>query len=483
MKTLDLYDYEKTVSEEKRTSLGIVYTPEEIVSFINAETLRLWVKPYPPKFLDPCCGTGVFIADMAKKVSKRYAMPLEEVYRRCAFGEDIDADAIKVANRLVPLANFKTSDSLRSDWSDYDIVVTNPPYIRVQNLSEEVRSYLDLHHSFCKGDTDLYMAFLEKVLDNGAISGIIVPNSWIKNKSADAARKGVAKSRRVSTLIDFQSKKVFENASTYTSILVLGEEQSDTVRTGTSMDEIRDVKQEEVFLGGCVITSRADLLYYREVQKRSHSLFDICDVKTGLATLSDAVFCLEVVSPGPTVTSVKKRSSKSLEVFELESEMLKPCIRAGDITKNIGKQYVMLYPYDSSGASIDAQEISRKYPLSYSYLSDNMSRLKERDKGKDKGYTWTEYGRSQGLQLLHRDKLVFATMIKDRMVLKACPPGTTFVSGYCFIKKRDDVTTSMVQSLLTSNDILKWIKIFGKNFGDDWYGISKQTFKEYRVNL
>ena len=483
MKTLDLYDYEKTISEEKRTSLGIVYTPEDIVSFINTETLRLWVKTYPPKFFDPCCGTGVFLADMARKVSKRYSMPLEEVYRQCAFGEDIDADAIEVANKLVPLANFKASDSLRSDWSNYDIVVTNPPYVRVQNLDEETRSYLDAHHSFCKGDTDLYMAFLEKVLDNGTISGVIVPTSWIKNKSAANARKGIASSRRVSTFIDFQSKKVFENAATYTSILVLGEGQCDTVSVGTSMGKSREVKQEEVFLGDCVVTSKADLLYYKEVQKRSHSLFDVCDIKTGLATLSDGVFCLEVVSSSTTVTSVKKRSSKSLEVFELENEMLKPCIRAGDITKNVGKEYVMLYPYDSSGNPISAEDISRKYPLSYSYLNANTERLKERDKGKNKGYTWTEYGRSQGLQLLHQDKLVFATMIKDKMVLKDCPPGTTFVSGYCFVKKRDDVATSMVRSLLTSSDIVKWVKIFGKNFGDDWYGISKQTFKEYRVNL
>lgn len=482
MKISELYDYENKVSEEKRTNLGIVYTPRDIVSFINEETLSLWKHSYPPKFFDPCCGTGVFIADMAKKVSERYSLPIEDVLREYAFGEDIDEDAIVVASRVMPEGNFKVSDSLMSDWSGYEIIVTNPPYIRIQNLEEKMRDHINENYSFCKGDTDIYMAFIEKMLASETISGFISPNSWIKNKSADVARREFASSGRVSTLVDFKSKKVFHNASTYTSILILDRERCEHLKVGNSTDEMRSIKQGEVFFGDCIITAEEDSLYYKEVQNRSHSLLDVFDIKTGLATLSDDVFCLEVLERGKILTRVKKRGTKNLEEFELESEILKPCIRAGDITKNAGKEYVMLYPYDDSEKPMGERQLFKNYPLAYSYLESNKCRLKKRDKGKDKGYTWVEYGRSQGLGLTNKKKLVFATMIKNGMVLKDCPPGTTFVSGYCFVNKKQ-VKDSVAKKLLASKDIMRWVKIFGKNFGDDWYGVSKQTFKRYKINL
>ena len=66
------YEYEKNITEETRTKLGIVYTPPHIVDWINNRVLSLWDKPNPPKIIDPCCGTGVFLYDMAREISLRW---------------------------------------------------------------------------------------------------------------------------------------------------------------------------------------------------------------------------------------------------------------------------------------------------------------------------------------------------------------------------------------------------------------------------
>ena len=477
-----LYEYEKAVSPEKRTELGIVYTPPEIVSFINESVLSLWDKDHPPKFIDPCCGTGVFLMDMVQKVSERYNIPVDIVYRDYAFGIDLDGEAISVALSAMPHANLYNRDSLNEDLSEYDVIITHPPYIRIQNLDELVRKDLKDNFEFCKGDTDLYMAFLEKIAKTNKISGMIFPNSWLKNKNADNARSFVSCSSRASTLIDFRSKKVFDNASTYTNILILSDREVENIKVGNNLDSLTVVETSQVFVGDLVVTSIDDMKYAKEVATREHRFLDVVDIKTGLATLADDVFCLELVSKGQKYSSVKKRGKKHKEVFQIENDMLAPCIRAGDITKNLTKKYVMIFPYKNQ-KPIPTQHIRAKFPELYNFLEKNKERLLQRDKGKDKGYNWTEFGRTQALGLKNKDKIVFSTMVSDKMSLKDSAPGTVFVSGYCFMPKSNLLDGQALRRVLTSDDLLRWVKIFGKDFGNEWRGISKQTFKNYKINL
>jgi type I restriction-modification system DNA methylase subunit len=75
------YDYEKELDAEKKKALGIVYTPIEIVDYINNLVLSEWQGTTPPMVLDPCCGTGIFLFDMAAKISERWNLAIEEVYK------------------------------------------------------------------------------------------------------------------------------------------------------------------------------------------------------------------------------------------------------------------------------------------------------------------------------------------------------------------------------------------------------------------
>ena len=63
-----------------------------------------------------------------------------------------------------------------------DIIVTNPPYVRIQNLDIQTREFLQESFDFCEGDTDIYIAFFEKFAKSNKIVGMICPNSWIRNK-------------------------------------------------------------------------------------------------------------------------------------------------------------------------------------------------------------------------------------------------------------------------------------------------------------
>ena len=475
----NFYDYEKTISRDKKVSLGIVYTPIEIVRHINKRSLDLWQKAEPPKVLDPCAGTGIFLYDMAEQISLRWDMPLEEVYRQCIFGNDLDDDAVSISKDLMPFANLSVGDGLKLNFAEYDVIVTNPPYIRIQNLDPDQRTELKNNYISCKGDTDIYVAFFEKMIKSGVICGFICPNSWRKNKGCSSLRTLMEDSQRADTIIDFKSKKVFKNIDTYTSIVIFDSKKTQTVHTGTDIDKITVTKQESVFSNGCVLIDADEQALVSDILKRDRSIFDICDIKVGLATLCDSVFFLELIEHRGQTSYVKQKTKNSAP-FEIESSVLVKCIKGSDITKNLDKQYVVIYPYNKEGKEIKEAKLKEQYPLAFSYLEKHKERLLKRDKGKKKAYSWYGYGRTQALNLTTVNKLVFSPMVKDQMVFKDSNPQTTFISGYCIVPKQGH-TLEELKKVFSSDEVKSWIKIFGKSMGSNWLGISKSTFSKYKI--
>jgi adenine-specific DNA-methyltransferase len=475
------YEYEQQVDSSKRTQLGIIYTPISIVEYINTKVLELWTSEVPPKVIDPCCGTGIFLYDMAKRIADRWALPIEDVYEKYIYGCDLDEEAIKIGRRLIPDANLKVADSLIADFTEYDIIVTNPPYVRIQNLDEETRLNIKKKFSFCMGDTDIYIAFFQKLLETKKLTGFICPNSWIKNKFVSRLRHALKEERRAETIIDFRSKKVFKSVGTYTSIVILDSKEVKTVKVGHQLNQETEIKQSELFLGEVLLINQENRDFVAEVLGRKTGIFDVCDINVGLATLADDVFCLELVEVNFEVCTVRKRKKES-ESFNIETACLRPCVRAGDITKNNDKAYVMIYPYTEEGENLSKREIKQNFPMAYRFIRANKERLLARDKGKcrEKGYKWYQYGRKQGINLTKKEKLLFASMTKDKMSMQYCSQGVTFVSGYCIIPK-PGFTLEEVNNIFSSDEVGNWISIFGKNFGTEWVGVSKETFKHFKA--
>jgi len=475
----DFYHYELGLSDDKRTELGIVYTPQDIVDFINQRCLNLWTKSEPPRVVDPCCGTGIFLHDMANKISARWSLDIEEVYEKYVFGIDIDAPAIVIAKELMPGVNLTVSNSLFEDLSVFDMVVTNPPYIRIQNLGEADRDKIKENFTFCVGDTDIYIAFFEKIIRLDVVSGFICPNSWIKNKSSMKLRDFLKKDGRSNTIIDFGFKKVFPKADAYTSILISDNKTSKKVSVGNSYKSLHEIPQKDLYLDNILLIDSSQRAFVSNILKRKKHVFDICDIKTGLATLADSVFLLEKIENREGMVIVRTRGQDKKE-YEIEEGILKKCVKAGEITKNKQKKYCIIFPYKGDGNALPEDEIEKLFPKAYQYLESNKEKLLARDKGKGKGYLWHQYGRSQAVGI-KAEKLVFATLVSGGMKMKDSPPEETLTSGYCIVPK-EGYNIQDIRKIFESEEVTRWISIFGKNFGDGWVGVSKETFRNYKIN-
>jgi len=435
------------------------------VDQINSRMLSNWASDQPPKVLDPCCGTGIFLFDMAHKISEKWSMPIEQVYKECIYGFDIDAEAVDIGLEIMNSSNLSACDSLKQDYTCYDIVVTNPPYIRIQNLTEQQRAFIQNEFDFTGGDTDIYIAFLEKLAKSKVKVGLICPSSWARNKSSSSLREHFYDNGIVEKVVDFGDRLIFEGVQTYTSIMYMG--HTETLQYVNSSDN------SSKFIA--YSSSNPDNLFLGldNQNKKTTKLSDLCDIKVGLATLADGLFYGECLSEDQSgLVSFKNKYGE----YKVEKSILRKCTKASKI-QNIKENTYIIYPYTKEGTLIDESVIAHEYPFAYALLSSFKDTLLKRDKGKIKQEKWYGFGRTQGLQSLG-PKLLLPPFQKDKIVVREAAAEDMFISGYAVYPKEGHSLTE-IKEVLTSDELFNGIKPFAKPMSNGWVGVSKGTFKHY----
>lgn len=134
----EFYEYEFYVDEN-------VLIPQQDTSFVVYKALTILQNlnlDRPIKILDLCTGSGAIAIVVAKKLQER----------NIAFemtASDISTGALKVAKKnaetITPDINFNfvISDLFKSIDDKFDVIISNPPYIKsddIKNLSKDVQN-------------------------------------------------------------------------------------------------------------------------------------------------------------------------------------------------------------------------------------------------------------------------------------------------------------------------------------------------------
>lgn len=146
-----------------------VLCPRPETEGLADEVIKL--APHGGAILDMCTGSGCIAIVLAKKTSCEIT------------AADVSAEALKVAeenavlNSVGDKIKFVESDMFSSIEGKYDIIVSNPPYIRskdIRKLDREVRDY-DPHCALDGGDDglDFYRIFADKAADYLTDGGIL----------------------------------------------------------------------------------------------------------------------------------------------------------------------------------------------------------------------------------------------------------------------------------------------------------------------
>ncbi|MGH9418849.1 MAG: Eco57I restriction-modification methylase domain-containing protein, partial [Thermoanaerobaculia bacterium] len=222
--------------------------------------------------LEPSCGHGAFLVAAVKRLlhsAKRRRRPPSSLRREIA-AFDIDAEHVtRTKSALLPLLlDARLRPTVASDLLDswiqegdfllapisrsFDFVIGNPPYIRIEQLSEALQAEYRHRYRSLFDRADLYVAFIERGLRALSTSGVlsfICADRWVSNKYGAPLRKLVSEHFKVRTYVDLHTASPFESdVIAYPSIFVLSRGKSGTVPVVTletaSEEECRQVLEQ-----------------------------------------------------------------------------------------------------------------------------------------------------------------------------------------------------------------------------------------------
>ena len=332
------------------------------------------------------------------------------------------------------------------DQGGFDCVVSNPPYVKLQNFRQvesDVADYLvaakrlngtPLYASTQTGNFDMYLPFIEKgisLLNEKGRMGYIAPNVWTVNDYGKGLRQFLASNHCLDRWVDFKSYQVFEEAITYTALQFYTKTPNAKVRcafvpngnvAGLQWDQPSDaVCYDRLPADGEVwnfMPANRGELIAKLVGSCARLEDFVSSIFQGIKTSADAVYQLQRIAPGKFLA--RTREIETLEV-EIEDALMRPLVSGPEAKRYTcpNTDTYVLFPYDVTGSKprlYDEQEMQTRFPRGWAYLRTNEQRLREREGRSFNDHQWYRFGRNQSLDKQGYPKLGVATTVPEMRV-------------------------------------------------------------------
>ena len=505
--------------------LGQIMSPQWIVDKVLDSAGYKGSEILSKKVMEPSFGDGNFLVEIIERIIREGRgqglsnESLSEIIHTNIYGVEKDSvlysGATKRINALlmdygIPLkewSNLYNEDTLEiyKRFRDMDFVVGNPPYVRISN------SLLQKFRFGGSGVGEVYVIFYEiglSMLSDNGILCFITPSTFIGNSSQKQFRRYLADRGYVREICDFMNSKVFGNADTYTCIMILTKTSNTDVKY--SEYDFNNLVKSYVISAGCLRKTSDTGWRFVEDNKGSILLKDIVDIKYGITTNLDSVYVhrmfedsdLSVPYEGGDTYIVYFK--KEDVVYPVERKILKKCVKASRFEGDNAENLYIIFPYLREGSFtlfgdiqseivlMDEDTLRKVFPLAYKYLEIKKDALSHRDM--DDNVPWYGFGRSQGLSMWGRKKLVFKKMIsRDISCLDSyiLDEDTMVYSGFYITVKRDskyfnpfvseENILGKVSDIVGTPEFMGYLKIIGRNRGNGYMEIAPRQIGEFRL--
>ena len=370
--------------------------------------------------------------------------------------------------RLIKMFEDTVLALVVKNYMEYDYVVGNPPYVRIQHLPNPQKAMIDQLYESSTGNYDIYCPFYERGLallkEGVGRLGYIAPNQFMVTEYGEGLRRVLLRETKLNEVYDFRDSGVFKDATNYPAIVIAADEpdadsrkknQIRCVRVKASVDnssrkeldeaivktvrehrtksgytdefiDVFDFPQSKLGDGYWSLMPPEELAVFEKVETQAEErIKGITDsVSHGTQTSANSIYVVNVVDSdricaqdaGDTVRIVPSGESKE---YEIETDLLRPWLQGNDVQRwrsEWSGQHVIL-PYDireikegELSASLYSEEtMKNKFPLTWAYFLDHEDDLKGREGNRwKKSDTWWEFGRPQNLEKFEVPKIIFA---------------------------------------------------------------------------
>lgn len=487
---------------------GQYMTPKKIVEMILDEIDYTNENVLQKTIMEPSFGDGNFLIQIIERIVRQgkklhlSSNQLSTIIKQHVFG--IEKDEILYQKTIKRLNQYLNKYEININWNEnlfcgdtlllyhqfknkFDYVVGNPPFVRIHHIQKEYRPILN-NFQFTRGMIDLYILFYEiciQILNKNGKLGFITPNSFLKNTSQQNFRNYLIEKHYISKLYDFKASKLFIDASTYTCICILDKfmKSSITYREYDMYEKIGEeiVDYELVMNKSWNFCKKEDMKFLEKIEGSTKKIKDIATVQNGITTNKNDVFIHKIFSDKELTIPFNNKSQdivyfqdKDKEIIEIESEILKQCVKISKYNGIIDNTYV-IFPYNN--IEITEDKLMKEFPKTYKYLKKHYTELINRDI--EKTSEWYLFGRSQGLKNCNKKKIIFKHIINKKnpqIITYLLDENTVCYSG---IYTTTDENIEELKKIFESKDFSRYCSLVGKDMNGGYISVSSKMIKDY----
>lgn len=397
--------------------------------------------------VDPSVGSGAFVEPVVERLLQARAAsgtPWADL-SGCVCGWDVQPHHVetcrKVAREQLVGAGCptETADELAAGWfrvGDFlldvppglcaDVVVGNPPYIRIENLDPDLLAAYRRACPAMGGRADVFIGFYDKaldLLDDGGVLGFICADRWMHNDYGKKLRdKIVSGPFAMDTVVAMHDADAFEaDVSAYPAVTVIGRgEQRDAVVASADAEfGAADVERfldwidrgDPHLVSEHVTASRMDDWYNTSASWPSGTP----DMIAWLERLEETLPLIENAETGTRIGIGVATGADAVYVArephlpDVEAERLLPLAHAADVRSGVfaSSGYRLVSPWTADGL-VDLDD----FPKLGAYYDAHADRLTRRNVAKRSGPAWFRTIDRVNHDLLGSDMLVLGDMRK-----------------------------------------------------------------------
>ena len=537
---LGIIDEEYAKGRKNRQATTIIKLEQQLKEY------REWLLELT--ICDPACGSGAFLNQALDFLIKEHAYIDElnkqlfgggfafsdienQILEHNIYGVDLNEESIEIAKlslwlrtaqpkrKLTSLNNnIKCGNSLIDskaiagdkafNWKEqfpevfakggFDVIIGNPPYVRVQGLKEhyfELTKYYENKYQSATGNYDIYAIFMEKSFDlispNGIVS-FILPHKFLVTDFGVGIRKFFVDNNAVESLIHFGSDLVFSDAATYTCIVNLSKKDKDRVEfKKTKPSELLEVHSWDYMYYKNLSSSNWDLQSEKvfdvigKLNNQPYKVEDVFDkIFVGLQTSLDEIYVFQGIKEG---NIIKGFNSKQDYYFEIEEEFVKPILGGKEILKYKTPyiQNYVLFPYLLDNQEVKPMKedyIINHFPLAFSYLKKFEKEIRGRERGKmDIPERWFLYIYPKNLNYFHSPKIMTREIsLGCNMTYDENGEYYHNTKVYSFVKNSEfDIDEKYYLGILNSKVMWFFLKNTGSEYGGGYYVFKTNYLKPF----
>lgn len=380
------------------------------------------------------------------------------------------------------------------DNGGFDIVVGNPPYLRIQGIQQVDVNLAELYKNkfvSATGSFDLYVLFVEKGLQICNFNGIvnfIMPHKWVNSAFGKGLRGKLVSENAMRKMISFGSYQVF-NASTYTALFWISKQPNENVLYYEFNYDIENNRQLQSALynlqskdytniaydtlsaDNWVLTSGKIDKIINKLKQQPYTVKDVFKkIFQGIATSKDSVYFLkDAYEKDGMVYGYSEELEKNIVI---ENGLAKPLLKGYQIHKYMTgtTDNYTIVPYKLCGTADNRKavlytedELKECFPQGYEYLKECEDVLRQRERGKlQYDEYWYRYIYPKNLNLFDNEKIITPEISLGTNMMYDSGKFYHNTKAYSLVKKEQfNLSYKFYLALLNSN--IMWF--FLKNTG------------------